>query len=221
MEAVGWVFDLDGVLIHSEPIHMRSWQEVVRRRGRTLGGEWQDIGIGIPDAEFWPLAAGALGLDPSDASALEEKRKIFETIVQREGMPLCEGAQELLARLRPRYPLALATSSSRAFVDDVLEQQGWEAIFRVTLSRDDVERPKPDPEIFLKAALGLDLDPTKCIAVEDSPTGLAAAAAAGMRAIGVTTSFPAQRLQGAGLIVHSLGEIGRILDFAGAPRWRE
>ncbi|MCX7013383.1 MAG: HAD family phosphatase [Candidatus Sumerlaeota bacterium] len=214
MAVPGWVFDLDGVLIDSEPIHMRAWREAVRRRGKTLGDKWLRIGIGMTDGKFWTLAAEALGLSPSDSSVLADKHAIFQEILDREGLPLVEGATELLACLQPRYPLAVATSSHRAFLEDVLQRNGWRSVFRIALSRDDVEHPKPDSEIYLKAAAGLGLHPSDCIAVEDSPTGLEAARAAGMRVVAVTTNFPAARLDKAGLIVDSLRDIDRILRFA-------
>src|SRR6185503_6155960 len=103
----------------------------------------------------------------------------------RSGLPLLPGASEAVRALAEHWPLALASSSNRELIDLALELAGFGDAFRVTVSSEEVERGKPAPDVYLAAARGLGVEPTQCVAIEDSSNGLRAAAAAGMTVIAV------------------------------------
>jgi HAD superfamily hydrolase (TIGR01509 family) len=208
-----WVFDLDGVLVDSEPIHMRSWQEVMRRHGKNLGEEWFKIGVGMTDRKFWERIAPEFEMNPGDESVIVGKRTIFDEMIEADGLPVCPGVQALLDCLKGRYPIGIATSSGREYLDFVLERNGWGEFIAVALSRHDVSKTKPDPEIYLRSAELLGAEPRNCVAIEDSPPGLQSALDAGLRTIGVTTNFTRDELSGAGLVVESLEELDAIGKF--------
>ncbi len=209
-----WVFDLDGVLVDSEPIHMRSWQEVMRRNGQDLGEEWFRIGIGMSDREFWKRIAPEFGMNPQDESIIAGKRNAFDEMIERDGLPICPGVQALFDCLRGRFPIGIATSSGREYLDFVLERNGWGAFVGAALSRHDVSRTKPDPEIYVRATELLNVEPQNSVAIEDSPPGLSSALDAGLQTIGVTINFTREELSAAGLVVDSLEERKAIGQFA-------
>lgn len=205
-----WVFDLDGVLVASEPLHLASWQAVFQRHGMRLGDEFLTIGLGMADSRFYRHIAGIYGLDPEDKTFLREKREHFYESIEAR-LPAVDGIEPLLERLAGRVRLGVATSSSRQFLDLVLKRFGW-GMFDVTLSRDDIAHPKPDPEIYATAAAKLGFAPRECLAIEDTPTGLTSAHAAGLATLAITTNFASEALAPADRIIQNYGEILPLLE---------
>jgi HAD superfamily hydrolase (TIGR01509 family) len=201
------LFDMDGLLVDSEPLWFVAERQVCER----LGGEWGEadqealIGGSLPRTVTYLLAKAAR---PAAASRADVARWLVDgmaRLVAERGVPLQSGAARLLAALEAAsVPCALVTASSRAIMDAVLKVTGLS--FAVTVCGEDVRRPKPDPEPYLLAAARLGVPAPGCVVLEDSPTGVAAAQAAGCRVIAVP-SVPV--LPGPGLItVKSLGEVG-------------
>jgi HAD superfamily hydrolase (TIGR01509 family) len=178
------VFDLDGVLVDSEPV----WEEVRRAFVADHGGRWQADTqrrlMGMSTAEWAAYLGGELGVGlPADQVA----RGVIEQMERRyaDEVPLMPGALHAVRRLAARWPLGLASSSPRALIDIVLDRTGLRASFGATVSTEEVARGKPAPDGYLLAARRLGVDPAGCAAVEDSSNGLRSAAAAGMRVIAV------------------------------------
>ncbi|MEV5747056.1 HAD family phosphatase [Actinoallomurus sp. NPDC052308] len=178
------VFDLDGVLVDSEPV----WEEVRRAFVADHGGRWQPDTqqrlMGMSTSEWAAYLSGELGVRmPAD----EVARGVVEQMARRyeDGVPLMPGAVEAVRRLASRWPLGLASSSPRALIDVVLDRTGLAESFRATVSTEEVARGKPAPDGYLLAARRLGVDPVGCAAVEDSSNGLRSAHAAGMRVIAV------------------------------------
>jgi HAD superfamily hydrolase (TIGR01509 family) len=182
IEAV--VFDLDGVIVDSEPVWEQARRQVVAERGghwlpdaqqRLMGmstGEWarylsQDLGVGLPP--------------PAVAEMVIERMKAR----YREGVPLMPGAAGAVRRLAAHWPLGLASSSPTALIDAVLDGIGVRECFRVALSTEQVSHGKPAPDIYLAVTAQLGFAPVACAAVEDSTNGLRSAAAAGLQVIAV------------------------------------
>jgi HAD superfamily hydrolase (TIGR01509 family) len=207
IEAV--VFDLDGVIIDSEEAWEEERRAYVAEHGRQFlpdsqermmgmsTGEWSrhlavDVGIGLPEKQ--------VGADVLDRMAVR----------YRTALPLVPGAVPAVRRLAARFPLALASSSARILIDQVLDSAGLTDAFRVTLSTEEVPRGKPFPDVYLTAAQRLGLPPAACAAVEDSSNGLRSAAAAGMTVIAVPHGvYPpaADALAAAALVVRNLDEL--------------
>jgi HAD superfamily hydrolase (TIGR01509 family) len=178
------VFDLDGVLIDSEPV----WEEVRRAFVAGNGGQWQPDTqqrlMGMSTAEWAAYLSGELGVR---LPAGDVARGVVEQMARRyeDGVPLMPGAVAAVRRLASRWPLGLASSSPRALIDVVLDRTGLASSFKATVSTEEVERGKPAPDGYLLAARRLGVDPAACAAVEDSSNGLRSADAAGMRVIAV------------------------------------
>ena len=185
------VFDLDGVLIDSEPV----WERVRRGYVAANGGTWQPDTqsrlMGMSTGE-WARYLTELGVRrPADTVAEE----VVADMARRydDELPLMPGAIEAVRRLAGYWRLGLASSSPTALIARVVEDAGLTGVFEVALSTEDVARGKPDPEVYLTVAQRMRLAPDLCAAVEDSSNGLRSAAAAGMAVVAVPhPSYPPQ-----------------------------
>jgi HAD superfamily hydrolase (TIGR01509 family) len=178
------IFDLDGVLMDSE----RLWNGAKEALVRETGGRWRDeaptVMMGMSSPEWSAYLRDELGV-PMDAGAISQDvlRRMQEGY--RRELPLLPGAGTAVRALAGKWPLGLASSSNREIIDLVLELAGFADAFRVTVSSEEVERGKPAPDVYLEAARQLGVDPSDCVAIEDSSNGLRAAAAARMGVIAV------------------------------------
>ena len=178
------VFDLDGVLIDSEPV----WEQVRRQYVAEHGGRWrpdsQQRLMGMSTPEWSSYLATELGVDapPSRIAheVVEEVGRRYET-----DLPLMPGAVEAVQRLASRWPLGLASSAARPLIDRVLAATGMTSLFKVTVSTEEVRRGKPAPDVYLTVAERLAVAPAQTVAVEDSSNGLRSASAAGMVVVAV------------------------------------
>ena len=201
------VFDFDGVLADTEPLHLRAFQETFAARGWSLDpGSYVERYLGYDDAGLVEVFARdrGLALDADDVGALlDAKSRAYRRLIE-SGAVLCPGAARCVARLATRHPLAIASGALRAEITDILEGAGLLAPFRAVVGVDDVARSKPAPDCYLRAAELLGVPPHDCVAVEDSRRGLEAARSAGMRTIAVTTTSPAADLAAADRILTDL-----------------
>jgi HAD superfamily hydrolase (TIGR01509 family) len=197
------VFDLDGVLVDSESI----WAEAEGTTVRSLGGDYtpalaaQLYGRGHRDGGR--LLAQLLGGDPD---AVAERLLGHALAGFRRGVTALPHAVELVTSLRGKLPLAVASNSVRPIVEAALGSVGLEAAFDAVVCGDDVERPKPAPDVYLAACRALGVLPGAAVAVEDSPVGTTAAKAAGMMVVGVP-SMPGVQLPAADVVLGSLAEL--------------
>jgi HAD superfamily hydrolase (TIGR01509 family) len=205
------IFDMDGVIVDSEPRHERAFLEVVRAigYGETHGLRFADY-VGRADRELWQDFVAKHQPPEGLAELLAMKRERVLDILRRE-QPLFEGLPALVEKLAARCPLALASGSERAIVEAVLALGNLRRFFRATISGSDIQRGKPDPEIFLRAAGMLEVEPGECWVIEDSKPGVAAALAAGMKVIAITNTHRAEELEHATAVVSTYGEIERLL----------
>ena len=197
------VFDCDGLLVDTEPCWTVAASEMFTRRGLAFGDEQIASLIGTSVPATCATLADAFADGASAAQIESELLERVAVIVARDarGMP---GAAALVARVLARRPAAVASNSPRALLDQALARGGFARIFQVTLAADEVTRAKPEPELYLTACARLGVDPGRCLALEDSATGIAAATAAGLRTIGVPTL--AGRDIGAQVTVDSLSD---------------
>jgi HAD superfamily hydrolase (TIGR01509 family) len=178
------VFDLDGVLIDSEPV----WEQVRRQYVADHGGRWQPDSqqrlMGMSTPEWSSYLATELGVD---APPSRIAREVVEEVGQRYEMdlPLMPGAVEAVHRLAACWPLGLASSASRPLIDRVLAATGMTSLFDVTVSTEEVRRGKPAPDVYLTVVKRLAVAPAQAVAVEDSSNGLRSASAAGLLVVAV------------------------------------
>ena len=191
------IFDFDGTILDTETHEFDVWAEIYTQHGAILGLQEWGRGVGTWDA-FDPFAHLEDQTESSlnrDALHAQIRREVLARIEVSQPMPGVVSTLEAAKHAGVR--LAIASSSDRAWVGGWLEKLGLHGFFESLSTRDDVQRVKPDPELYVLAANRLELEPATCIAVEDSPNGCKAALAAGMRVIAVpnpvtrTLEFPA------------------------------
>ena len=154
--------------------------------------------IGRPAEEAVSLLLGRR-LDAVEARSLARRKRAHYTRLAERGMLPIRGVCAFIDTLvHAGVPRAVATSASRGDLDALLSQVGLRAHFEVIVTAEDVQWGKPNPEVFLRAAAGLDVPPTSCVVFEDSLVGVHAARNAGMRVVGVTTAHDSRELLAAG-----------------------
>jgi HAD superfamily hydrolase (TIGR01509 family) len=214
------VFDFNGVLVHDVPLHLELFQRVLAEEGIRAGeaGEGR-IFLGVDDRTAFETAfrnAGRSVARERVARLIARKASYYREVIQREGYPFFPGAVELVREAAARMPVVLVSGALRDEVDGALRQAGIDRSFRRIVTAEDVERGKPDPEGYALAVAALNSEPPlpsrlihphECAAIEDSVAGLEAAAAAGLRTIGVAHSLPPELLE-ADLVIGSLDGFG-------------
>jgi HAD superfamily hydrolase (TIGR01509 family) len=178
------VFDLDGVLIDSEPVWDAARREIAEREGGTWVPEATERMMGMSSTEWSRYMHTELRVPPAPA---EISAAVVESMLARyqRSLPLIPGAREAVERLAMRWPLGLASSANRPLIELVLREAGLAERFAATVSAEEVPRGKPAPDVYLEAARQLATDPARCVAVEDSPNGIRSAAAAGMAVVAI------------------------------------
>lgn len=177
------LFDMDGTLIDSEPLHFRSMAEVVSASGSILSDELAGAITGMSGADCHAFLQRTIGFTPSFGEYIEAKYRNY--IRAAASLQLRPGAANVLALLADRQvPYAIVSNSDRILMDVNLNAIGLQRPGQITVSRNDVRRGKPDPEPYLRAAWLLDVPPQECLVVEDSIPGAVAGHAAGMTVIG-------------------------------------
>jgi beta-phosphoglucomutase len=188
VSGLGLIFDLDGVIVDSNPVHTVSWRVYLRRCGMEPPENFERRMYGRRNDDIVRDLFGA-GLDAAEVSrhGTEKEalyREMMRPVLQSHLVP---GVVSFLERHRD-VPMAVATNGERANAEFVLECGGVGPYFRVVVDGGQVSRPKPHPEIYLRAAGLLDLPPADCIVFEDSLAGVEAARAAGTRVVALTTT---------------------------------
>jgi HAD superfamily hydrolase (TIGR01509 family) len=186
------VFDMDGVLIDSEPI----WEQVRHEYVVLKGGRWQPDSqkkmMGMSTVEWSSYLADGLGVaEPAD----EVAAAVIDLMADRYAhhVPLLPGAVDAVRRCAGSWKLGLASSSPATLIDLVLAKSGLLDYFTAVLSTEEVGRGKPAPDVYLTVAQRLGVEPNDCTAVEDSTNGLRSAHNAGMRLIAAPRpEFPPQ-----------------------------
>jgi len=200
------VFDLDGVIIDTEEV----WEEVrrgyVAEHGREFLADSQTRMMGMSTGEWSTHLSADVGVPRTpEQVAADVLGRMAERY--RADLPLIPGSVDAVRRIAERFPVALASSSARILIDQVLETAGLTGVFRVTLSTEEVPRGKPAPDVYLEACRRLGVAPARAAAVEDSHAGIGSAKAAGMRVVAVPNpSYPPgeEALAGADLVIDSL-----------------
>lgn len=201
--AVLW--DVDGTLIDSAEYHWLTWRETLAGEGYDLTREQFEASFGRRNDE---ILRGYFGRDLAQAEvdrigAAKEAR--YRELVRTRGIEPLPGVRRWLARLRAEgWHQAIASSAPHLNIEAILAALDISAYFDAVASAEDVERGKPDPQIFLAAAGKVGAAPERCVVVEDAPAGVEAARRAGMRSIGVLSSHPALE---ADLVVRTLEDL--------------
>jgi len=212
------IFDLDGVLLDSEPIYLAATNSVLAREGKVISPEENARYIGVRFRDMLGEIIPRMGLAHDADYYIGETRT--EVLVQF-GKPLTPpaGAQELIERLVDHdVPHAVGSSSAHAWVEEILTNLGLRQHFDIIVGGDDVPNGKPNPDIFLRCAELLGVLPERCAVIEDSANGVLAARRAGMTAIGLRTAATATLvLEGCLAVVDTFHEAAGHLGVSLAP----
>jgi len=190
------VFDMDGVMFDSEPLHIKAWQVVLNELGYDCPYEVVTPCIGIPDSESAMVLQRHFRTALSAEELLARKRAIYPALATAAIAPF-PGVVDGLAKLVERVPIALATSCHIPETELLLKCTGLLPFFPVRVTAESVERRKPAPDPFLKAMALIGSAPEYTLAVEDSPTGIAAAKTAGCTVLGIASSHAPEQLAAA------------------------
>ncbi len=210
-----FIFDMDGVIIDSEPLHFEVDIQVMNYYGSAITHEQLEQYVGMTNPEMWAAIKDEHQLTQSVSEIIEyQLSNKIEMLTSREMEPI-DGIRELLAELKARnIPAAIASSSPPVFISAVLRKFDLLDQFKCVVSGEEVEKGKPAPDVYLKAAELLGVDPEHCMVLEDARHGVAAAKAAGMKCIGfVNPNSGNQDLSQADHVVNSVREVAQICQF--------
>jgi beta-phosphoglucomutase len=209
----GLIFDMDGVLIDSEPLHKRAKEIAFGEFGIVLPESVYDSYKGRPDATMLPEILIARGWSAEKIQDFSlRKRQIYEEIEHE--LKAVEGAVEFVRWAATRYKIALATSATARNREATFRLLGIGNLFDAVVDANGHKRPKPDPEVFLIAISMLQLEPSDCWIIEDSVNGLKAAKGAGCFAVAITTTFDRETLAAAGAdrVIDSFAQLRVLLE---------
>lgn len=213
MKSFAVIFDMDGVIIDSNPFHKISLRQFCEKYGYRLSdGELIRKIYGRTNKEWIASLFGALTREEL-ARYGEEKEALFREIYKKDIQPLPGLPQFLRSLQEKNIPVAIGTSAPRSNVDFVLEHTGLEKYFPIILDESDVEHGKPNPEIYLKVAARLGFEPGQYIVFEDSLSGVESARRAGAKVVGVATTHSFEELRHTDLVIQDFSELNPTLLF--------
>jgi HAD superfamily hydrolase (TIGR01509 family) len=210
------IFDHDGVLVDSLEFHTEAWFELGRRTGLNLTSEFIHRTFGMTNFSIFRLLLGDATTDEEMRRYSSLKEECYRDVA-RGKIQLMEGARELLDSLTAHdVKLAIGSSGARANLELTVHECGLDGRFAAIASLEDITRGKPDPQIFLVAATKAGAQAIHSAVFEDAPVGIQAAKAAGMYAVGLTSTHPASALKEAGAdeVIQSLSgyDVSRLLE---------
>ena len=217
----GAVFDWDGVVINSAAHHEESWERLARECSKTLPENHFKRGFGMKNEVIIPELLKWTSV-PTEVRILSlRKEALYRELVRERGIVALPGVREFLQMLKDRsIPCVIGSSTHRENITTTLEVLGLEEFFDAIVTSEDVKRGKPDPEVFLTAASRIEVAPVDAVVFEDALVGIAAAKAAGMRVVAVTTTEPKDKLAHADWVVDRLDEltVAQLWDLTSSPK---
>jgi HAD superfamily hydrolase (TIGR01509 family) len=203
------IFDMDGVIVDSEPVWNSTRVELVGAHGRTWNEGLQRACMGRSTLEWAEIMRERVPLPMTTVEVMDEMRRRMIEAYEAH-LPVLPGAVEAVRRMAGAFTVAMASGSMTALIDHVLIATGLDRVIPVVVHGDTIARGKPAPDIYLEAARRLGVPPGECAGVEDSANGLRSLRAAGMRAVAVPSvgyPLPAEALSLADLRVATLDDL--------------
>ncbi|PIR75107.1 MAG: hypothetical protein CO030_02400 [Candidatus Magasanikbacteria bacterium CG_4_9_14_0_2_um_filter_42_11] len=202
------IFDIDGTMIDNMPFHKKAWKEFCARKGIHLSdGDFKQNISGLRNDQICKNLFGDTITEAEIEAYAAEKESVYRELYKPHIHEVA-GLTEMLNSIKKRdKKLAIATTAPKENREFVLNALGLEEYFEVILGEEDVQKGKPDPEIYLKTAELLGVAPDSCIVFEDSPVGVASAKNAGMTVVGITTTHSEDELEKADIIVQNFTEL--------------
>lgn len=205
------IFDMDGVLVDSEPMHMRLEREMFERLSLPISEAEHQAFVGMSPAGMWGTIKARFDLPHAVDDLVEMDTDVKAREIGATPLEPIDGVEELIADLEDAgCELAVASSSQKRLIEAVTEGLGLRQRFSQLVSAEEVRRGKPHPDVFIRAAELCGRKPADCLVIEDSANGVRAALAAGMKCVGfVNESAGRQDLSGADLVVRNFGDAAR------------
>jgi len=209
------IFDFDGIITDTEPIHMEAWLEVFEPLGISFGeDEYREHYLGLTDRDFLDEVGRIHShyFSDADKNDLIQEKTVASIRLLEHNVPLLPGASELISSASEKYILAICSGANRGEIEFILRHLRWENIFNPIIASDSVKKGKPDPEGYIRALEGIIkrstdiILPEYVLAIEDSPKGIRAAKMAGLRCLAVRNSYEDEQLKEADWIVDSLSD---------------
>ena len=210
------VLDFDGVIANSEPLHLRAFQATLGADGIHLSqDDYYAQYLGYDDVGLFQKLAADRGFEWSERhiTALVARKGVKLQELLHAGSVLFPGAADFIRRAAAAVPIAIASGALKHEIVEIITAAGVGDLFSTIVAAGDTPQSKPSPEPYrlafeqLRERTGLNLDPRRTVAVEDSRWGLASALGAGLRCVGVTSSYPSHELPGAELTVSGLADL--------------
>ena len=210
------VFDFDGVIADSEPLHLRAFQQILAEEGIELSSaDYYSKYLGYDDVGLLQALAvdRAVTMTSSQVTDLVARKGVRLQQMLHDDHVLFPGAVDFIRSAAAEVPIAIASGALKPEILSIIESAGIDGLFTTIVASGDTPQSKPSPAPYrlafeqLRAKCGRDLDPRRCVAIEDSRWGLESAQGAGLRCVGVTNSYPASELPQAELVVSGLGSL--------------
>ncbi|MCC7201602.1 MAG: HAD family phosphatase [Nitrospirae bacterium] len=210
------IFDFDGVITDSEPVHLKMFQKVLGEMGLTISErDYYEIYLGMDDKGCFSTVLKSNGFDPNfgHIQSLIDKKTIYLMDYIKDNLFIYPGVVEFVESSSKKYLLAIASGALRHEIEFILEGAGIRPAFNIIVSAEDVSEGKPNPECFNKALNKLNeisrqpITTADCLVIEDSIAGIEAAKAAGMLCAAVTNTYNPDRLKMADIIVNKVTDI--------------
>lgn len=198
------VFDFDGVIANSEPLHLLAFQMALREDGIELSAhDYYRLYLGYDDVGMISTLARdrRLPMDDARLAELVARKGARLQSLMHSGSVLFPGAKEFIVQAAARVPIAIASGALRREIDEIVQSAGIARLFTTIVASGDTPDSKPSPAPYrlaferLQDKAGGTLDPRRCVAIEDSRWGLESARGAGLRCVAVTTSYPAHEFR--------------------------
>lgn len=209
------IFDFDGVIADTEPLHLKAFQLTLKENGIELSDEdYFENYLAYDDKTLFKELLKDRNYEHNEAQIsdfMNRKSEHFENVLKGNILVL-EGVPEFISTISGKYPLAIGSGALRSEIIDILESGGLREHFEIIVSADEVINCKPDPQVFIETLRRLNnldsvsekISPQECLVIEDSTSGIKAAHSAGMKCLAITNSYAAEKLSEAELIKQSL-----------------
>lgn len=212
------IFDFDGIIAHTEPLHLKAFQATLGGYGMEITEEeYYSKYLAYDDKTFFRELLKDREIEPQELNIdelMRVKSARFNEIISGN-IELLPGAEEFIKTAGRKYPIAIGSGALEGEIRHILKHAGLEGYFKVIVSADHVERSKPAPDVFIEALSrvnlafpGSEIYADNCLVVEDSLAGILAALTAGMKCVAITNSYPREKLSQAQLIRDSLEGLG-------------
>ena len=210
------IFDFDGVIANSEPLHLRAFQAILGEDGVHLSpNDYYARYLGYDDVGLFQQLAAERGFEWNERhiTSLVARKGVKLQELLHVGSVLFPGAADFIRQAATAVPIAIASGALKHEIVEIVTAAGVGHLFSTIVAAGDTQESKPSPEPYrlaltqLRERSGLNLDPRRTVAIEDSRWGLASAQGAGLRCVGVTSSYPAHELPGAELTIGALADL--------------